>query len=180
MERIVNCSFSLTCWMKGWDFFLNENLNKSKQSLPSLLTRRVKQHLKINDNRENIDPFFSWINCFEQYERKELDTNIEMQQKTLSLLSHVLVIQLSNQLCKTSNMKWLFIISFQVELGNCQAIDVSEMIFILARSAHHRDPRKCYRIILIAQRIYRQELEREKKTKKPEHIHVQGEDQSVE
>jgi hypothetical protein len=45
-----------------------------------------------------------------------------------------------------------------------------------ARSAHHQDPRKCYRIILIAQRIY----SKERKQKKIEHIHVQGEDQSVE
>jgi hypothetical protein len=45
-----------------------------------------------------------------------------------------------------------------------------------ARSAHHRDPRKCYRIILIAQRIYSKELE-ERKQKK---THVQGEDQSLE
>ena len=37
-----------------------------------------------------------------------------------------------------------------------------------ARSAHHRDPRKCYRIILIAQRIYSKELE-EEKTKKRTH-----------
>jgi hypothetical protein len=47
-----------------------------------------------------------------------------------------------------------------------------------ARTAHHRDPRKCYRIILIAQQIYSKELEERKQ--KNEHIHVQGEDQSVE
>jgi hypothetical protein len=34
-----------------------------------------------------------------------------------------------------------------------------------ARSAHHRDPRKCYRIILIAQRIYSKELEERKQKK---------------
>jgi hypothetical protein len=48
-----------------------------------------------------------------------------------------------------------------------------------ARSAHHRDPRKCYRIILIAQRIYSKELE-ERKQKKDTHVQGEEEDQSVE
>lgn len=34
-------------------------LNKSKQSLVILLTKRVKQHLRITDNREDTYPFSS-------------------------------------------------------------------------------------------------------------------------
>lgn len=47
-----------------------------------------------------------------------------------------------------------------------------------ARSAHHQDPRKCYRIILIAQRIYSKVLE--ERENKEANIHVQGEDHSFE
>ena len=47
-----------------------------------------------------------------------------------------------------------------------------------ARSMYHRDPRKCYRIILIAQRIWSKELER-KKTKKETRTYTRTRRRSV-
>ena len=40
-----------------------------------------------------------------------------------------------------------------------------------ARSMHHPDPTKCYRIILIAQRIYTKELEERKQRRKRIHTY---------
>jgi hypothetical protein len=58
---------------------------------------------------------------------------------------------------------FLFMILFSSRMVNWwlreKTMYVTEMT---ARSAHHQDPRKCYRIILIAQRIYSKERKQKK------------------
>lgn len=92
---------------------------------------------------------------------KKSSVIVEENRKELSLFSHVLVIQLCKieHIMKRMSNSWWFFFSFQARMVNWSLTKWKTMYVTDRRindstfGASSRDSRKCYRIILIAQRI---------------------------